>query len=165
MEFLDEQGVQPCGHKAREKGMIIKVLTSCRYNEIPTEYRYSVDGTRNVEGIGVMCCVMSESLLKTQTTDYIDSSHLHCTSQAIYQPCTLPPGLTWRRFKEMKWKPSDAQTSGLISKNTTATMITRKLEEEFQSSEVVSVQIEGNIKDYIKVSHQSCISTFPLALN
>ena len=39
MEFLDEQGVQPCGHKAREKGMIIKVFTSCK-SEIPTEYRY-----------------------------------------------------------------------------------------------------------------------------
>ena len=102
MEFLDEQGVQPCGHKAREKGMIIKVLTSCRYNEITTEYRYSVDGTRNVEGIGVMCCVMSEPLLKTQTTDYIDSSHLHCNSKTIYQPCTLQPGLTWRRLYEKR---------------------------------------------------------------
>ena len=47
MEFLDEQGVQPCGHKAREKGMVIKVLTSCKSNEIPTEYRYSMGGVSN----------------------------------------------------------------------------------------------------------------------
>ena len=52
MEFLDEQGVQPCGHKAREKGMIIKVITSCKSNEIPTEYRYSVDGIHNDEDTG-----------------------------------------------------------------------------------------------------------------
>ena len=54
MEFLDEQGVQPCGHKAREKGMIIKVYTSCQSYEIPTEYRYSVSGAFNDKNTGVM---------------------------------------------------------------------------------------------------------------
>ena len=42
MEFLDEQGVQPCGHKARERGMLIKMFASCKSNEIPTVFRYSV---------------------------------------------------------------------------------------------------------------------------
>ena len=78
MEFLNEQGVQPCGHKAREKGMVIKMFikmfASCKSNEIPTEYRYSVSGTRNVEKTGVMYHKTSKSLLKTQTTDAINSS-------------------------------------------------------------------------------------------
>ena len=38
MEFLDELGVQPCGHKAREKGILIKVCASCKSNEVPTTY-------------------------------------------------------------------------------------------------------------------------------
>ena len=106
MEFLDEQGVQPCGHKAREKGMVIKVAASCRFNEIPTEYCYSVSGIRNEESTGVMRCKMSKSLLKTQKTDCIDASHLYCNSQTIDELCTLPPGLTWRRLDEMRRKPS-----------------------------------------------------------
>ena len=35
MEFMDEQGVGPCGHAAQEKGILIQVLTSCLSNEIP----------------------------------------------------------------------------------------------------------------------------------
>ena len=106
MEFLDEQGVQPCGHKAREKGMVIKVSASCKFNEIPTEYRYIVDGTRNNENTGVMTCKLSKQLLETQTTVSIDSSLLNCDSETIDNPCTLPPGLTWRELEEMKRKSS-----------------------------------------------------------
>ena len=126
MEFLDEQGVQPCGHKAREKGMIIKVYASCKLNEIPTEYCYSVNGTNN-KRTGSLTFKISKQLLETQKTDCIDSSHLHCNGQTIDEPCTLPPGLTWRRSEEMKRKPSDsakAQTSGLTNKNITATLMT-----------------------------------------
>ena len=54
MELLDEQGVQPCGHKARERGMIIKVFASCRSNETPTKYCFSVSGTDNKKGTGMM---------------------------------------------------------------------------------------------------------------
>ena len=94
MEFLDEQGIQPCGHKAREKGMIIKVYASCKSNERPTEYHYIMNGTRNVANTGVMRCMTSKLL-----TDCIDSSHLYCNSKTIDDPCTLPPDLTWRRLR------------------------------------------------------------------
>ena len=95
MEFLDEQGVQPCGHKAREKGMVIKVLASCKQNEIPTEYRFSVSGISN-KNTGMMVFWESTQLLKTQKTYHINSSFLNCTSHTIDEPCTLLPGLTWR---------------------------------------------------------------------
>ena len=102
MEFLDEQGVQPCGHKAREKGMIIKVVTSSKSNEIPTEYCYSVSGMVNDKNAGVTVVWPSKQLLETQTTDGIDSSFLNCNSKTIDQPCTLPPHITWRRLEEMR---------------------------------------------------------------
>ena len=104
MEFLDEHGVQPCGHKAREKGMVIKVFSSCKSNEIPTEYRYSVDGIHNDEVTGGMISWINNQLLATQTTVIIDSSHLNCDNKTIDDPCTLPPGFTWRRLEEMKRK-------------------------------------------------------------
>ena len=106
MEFLDEQGVQPCGHKAREKGMIIKVFASCEYNEIPTKYRFSVSGIDNNEDTGLVGFWISEPLLETQTTDGIDSSELNCSSETIDDPCTLQPGLTWRGLEEVKRNPS-----------------------------------------------------------
>ena len=120
MEFLDEQGVQPCGHKAREKGMLIKVLTSCKSNEIPTEYRFSVSGMDKDKDTEMLSFWLSEQLLETQTTDYIDSSHINCDrSRSIDEPCVLQPGLTWRRMEEIKKKTSNsvrARVSGLVRK-------------------------------------------------
>ena len=119
MEFLDEQGVQPCGHKARDKGILIKVFASCKSNEIPTEYYFCVGGIENDEGTGVMVLKTSKQLLETQTTDCIDSSHLTCDSKTIDEPCTLPPDLTWMKLEEIKKKSSvsiKARVSGLFSK-------------------------------------------------
>ena len=107
MEFLDEQGVQPCGHKAREKGMVIKVATSCKSNEVPTEYRYSVSGMDNDKSTGMMVYWPSKQLLGTQTTDDIDSSILHCDSEMIDEPCTLQPGLTWQMLEEKRKMSSE----------------------------------------------------------
>jgi hypothetical protein len=118
MEFLDEQGVQPCGHKAREKGMIIKIFTSCNPKEIPTEYRHTIDGMNNEVNTGDMSFWTATQLLKTQTTNGIDSSELNCQSETINEPCTLQPGLTWRRLEEIKRKSSvsvEGRVSGSVS--------------------------------------------------
>ena len=98
MEFLDEQGVQPCGHKAREKGILIKVFASCKPNQIPTEYQFSVSGAISDKIAGEMGFWTSKQLTETQTTHGIDSSCLRCNSTTITEPCTLEPGYTWRRF-------------------------------------------------------------------
>jgi hypothetical protein len=119
MEFLDEQGVPPCGHKSREKGMIIKILASCKSKEMPTEYCYCVSGMRNDKSIGAVTFKMSKQLSETQTTAYIDSSLINCDSTRIDEPCTLPPGLKWRALEETKKKSSisvEERVSGLISK-------------------------------------------------
>ena len=70
-QFLDEQGVQPCGHKTREKGILISVFRS---NEIPTEYLYSVSGTFNDKNTGDMIFLPHKQLLDSQKTNIIDSS-------------------------------------------------------------------------------------------
>ena len=44
MAFLDEQGVGPCGHVAKEKGILIKVYTSCLVDEVPAELAFSTYG-------------------------------------------------------------------------------------------------------------------------
>ena len=118
MEFLDEQGVQPCGHKAREKGMVIKVAASCKSNEIPIEYCYCVSGMNNDKTTGAVTFKISKQLLETQATACIDSSHINCDNRSINEPCTLSPGLTWRTLEEMKRQSSNtakSKMSGLIS--------------------------------------------------
>ena len=118
MEFLDEQGVQPCGHKAREKGMIIKILASCKSKEIPTQYYHCVSGIRNDKSTlsGVMTFKMSKQLSEIQTTACIDSSHIKCDSRSIDEPCTLPPGLTWRRLKRKSSVSIERRVSESVSK-------------------------------------------------
>jgi hypothetical protein len=118
MEFLDEQGIQPCGHKAREKGMIIKVLVSCKSKEIPTEYCHCVSGMSNDTSTGAVTFMMSKQLSETQTTACIDSSHINCDSRSIDEPCTLRPEITWRTLEEIKRKFSisvEGRVSGSVS--------------------------------------------------
>ena len=98
MEFLDEQGVQPCGHKAREKGMIIRVLTSCKSNEIPMEYYGIIKGVWLDKNVGRLIIGTGSPLSETQTPCGVDSSHLNCKQNNIDEPCTLQPGYTWRKF-------------------------------------------------------------------
>ena len=92
--------MQPCGHKAREKGMLIKVYTSCKSNEIPTAYCYSMHGTDNDSSTGEMSFWLSEKLLATQTTDGMDSSWLRCKSKTTDQLCTLQSDYTWKTLRE-----------------------------------------------------------------
>ena len=86
MEFLDEQGVQPCGHKAREKGMVIKVYASCQSNETSTEYCFIVSGTGNDKNTGVMGFWPSKKLLESQTTEHINHKHT-CSYRKQQQVC------------------------------------------------------------------------------
>ena len=98
--------------------MAIKVFASCESNEIPTEYRFSLSGIYNVRNTGMIAYWRSIQLLETQTLDGIDSSELNCDSQTIDEPCTLQPGLTWRR-EEMNKKSAvsvKARESGLAGK-------------------------------------------------
>ena len=97
MEFLDEQEVQPCGHKAREKGILIQVFASCRSNEVPTEYSHSVSGSKNDKNTGIYFHIGGK-LSETQKTISVSSSRLHCKHKNIDEQCTLQPGYTWRKF-------------------------------------------------------------------
>ena len=40
-KFLDEQGVKPCGHSAREKGILLKVYASCRTGQDSAELAFT----------------------------------------------------------------------------------------------------------------------------
>lgn len=98
MEFFDEQGVQPCGHKAREKGMLIKMFASCKSNEIPTVFCYSICGIHIVANTKEVSLPWPSMHLGTQTTVAIDYSVINCNSKTIGEQCTLKPHYNWRKL-------------------------------------------------------------------
>ena len=85
------------GTTAREKGIIIKVFTSCQSTEIPTEYSFSVSGLSNDKERGMLVFHSISWQLRTQKMDYVDSSKLQCRSTTIYEPCTMPHEYTWKK--------------------------------------------------------------------
>ena len=90
MEFLDEQGVQPCGHKTREKGMQLKVYASCPPSEIPMQYKFSINGKLDADTI-------SGQQLNVY---YIDCTEYRCDNKTDHGPCTLTPDDTWQKWVE-----------------------------------------------------------------
>ena len=101
MEFLDEQGVQPCGHKARERGVLIKIFASCQSSEIPTEYCFSVNGVSNDKNTGLMKFKSLRQMTETQKKDFVDPSKLCCSNKTIEKPCTLPPDYSWSKKRRI----------------------------------------------------------------
>ena len=101
MEFLDEQRVQPCGHKAKEKGMLIKVYASCRQKQIPRQYVFSVHGAANDKNLGHMFSYTSKRLLDDQYTYSVNSSVIRCCKdgKTIEDVCELQSDFTWREFR------------------------------------------------------------------
>ena len=99
MAFMDEQGVGPCGHVAKEKGILIKVFASCLANEIPAELAFSTYCPKN-DSTGDMSWTIDycdEQIQKGQHPSGIDFTEIQCVNR-INQPCTMAPGSTWQKW-------------------------------------------------------------------
>ena len=95
IEFLDEQGVQPCGHKAREKGILLKVYASCLPSQIPTQYRYTVNAIDDD-----LNYYTSKHLSDTQHTYGYNFTRIHCEKSTLSSKlCTVQPGYTWEEWR------------------------------------------------------------------
>ena len=97
MSFLDEHGVGPCGHTAKEKGILVKVYASCLANEIPAELAFSTHGIQNDKNIGFIFYSPHKKIYDGQHTSGLDFTVVRCKSK-IDQPCTMTPGSTWHRW-------------------------------------------------------------------
>ena len=98
-DFPDKQGVQPCGHSARDKGILIKVFTSCQSNEIPCRVLYSIRANKNDKDKGG--CFIKENNFEVayaQHLKHIDSTITRCNNDSIDEKCTLKPGYNWHKW-------------------------------------------------------------------
>ena len=98
MEFLDEQGVRPCGHSAVEKGILLKVYASCKPQQIAATPCFSVRAATNDKNNGVMAYYIGGMKLReTQHTFGANFTQLRCGHKQIEEPCTLSPEFTWQK--------------------------------------------------------------------
>ena len=100
MAFMDEQGVGPCGHIAREKSILIKVFASCLDDEIPAELAFSTHcavNDKNDGAVGYRSSLRCSKIYERQQPSVIDFTQVRCREK-IDQPCTMEPGSTWEKW-------------------------------------------------------------------
>ena len=98
MEYLDEQGVQPCAHSAKEKKLFISVSASCKHNEIPYQLLYSIRANTNDKNNGVLGRMGDGwEIAEDQHFNFVYMSMIQCENKSINAPCTLKPDYTWRK--------------------------------------------------------------------
>ena len=92
-EFLDEQGVKPCGHSAREKGILLKVLASCRTGQDSTELHYTTRAMELKED-GYVTHYTDKELSAQQRTIGVDFTEVKC-GKRLPEKCTIAEDATW----------------------------------------------------------------------
>lgn len=101
-EFLDEVGVQPCGHSARNQNFLLKVRTSCRSHEVPYSMLYAARGRGNDKNTGALY-VRGDGfeVEQGQHIRNIDNTVVTCKKAASYdEPCLLLGDYTWHKKGE-----------------------------------------------------------------
>ena len=104
MAFLDQQGVWPCGHSARDKGILITVIASCLSHQVPRQLAHSVYGSKNDKNTGDMVFVyidglrMKNKVAEDQHRCGISSTGVMCGQKSIDDECLCLPGATWHRW-------------------------------------------------------------------
>ena len=100
LDYLDERGVRPCGHSAKEKGILIKVYASCEPQERAATNCFFVKGIENnhnnVTGIFVY---FAKKLSESQHCYGICTTTITCKKGAE-EVCALRPEITWRKWRE-----------------------------------------------------------------
>ena len=100
-EFLDEHGVQPCGHSGRTTNLLLALSTSCLSHQIPHSLLFSARGVTNDKNNGR---VHSEGDYAEVAEDQhescgISTTHIVCRDCATFEdPCSLPDDYTWHKW-------------------------------------------------------------------
>ena len=150
MEFMDEQGVGPCGHATKEKGILVQVFTSCLSNEIPTDCVFAVHtfvNDKNTKKISPNISFRNAEEGKGQHPSGIDFNTVRCKSLNIDQPCTMAPGSTWQRWSVGERIRQFTSNDNIQPKWSYVLFV----DDEQTMCSVIDKKITGNITDYGQV--------------
>ena len=99
-EFLDEVGVQPCGHSAQKKGIKLKVWCSCQPDQIGSSLIYSARGIGNDKNTGACYIYVNRSIISDQATCGDDFTRITC-GKTPEEECALVPTFTYKLKKTL----------------------------------------------------------------
>ena len=85
--FLEDNLVAACGHKAKEKGYLLKIFTSCKPEQTVKDFCFST-GAVTLESDKCLGFSNSEELSPTQTTFGKDFTKLLCF-QKVHKKCQV----------------------------------------------------------------------------
>ena len=91
---LDRLGIPPCGHRAREQGVHVKVFATCQPDQKATEPCYSLEGV-TVDNDGYL--LQSAKQLTQQSSTWFEGTRLVCC-RGPDSPC--PRNI----FQHLKWE-------------------------------------------------------------
>ena len=99
-EFLDEVGVQPCGHSAQKKGIKLNVFCSCQPGQIGSSQIYSARGIGTDKNTGACYFYLNCSIAPDQTTCGVDFTKITC-GKTPEEECALVPTFTFQLKKTL----------------------------------------------------------------
>ena len=98
-EFLDEQGVKPCGHSAMEKGVLLRVAASCEASQYSAELVYTTQGME-LEKDGHIHFPPGKQLGRRQHTFVVDFTVVRC-GKGENERCSISVDATWSTAGEV----------------------------------------------------------------
>ena len=96
-QYLDEEGVQPCGHSAYKKNFLLKVYASCKPTEVAATPCFSVRCAVNDKNTGIMYYYTTYKSRETQHSYGIDFTKIQC-GKKFEDPCALSLEQTWQNL-------------------------------------------------------------------
>ena len=97
-KFLDEQGVKPCGHSAKEKGILLKVLAACKTGQDTAELCY-ITRAMELKDDGYVHYT-DKTLSAQQNTFGVDFTKMRCM-KGEEEECSIVPNSTWSTADEV----------------------------------------------------------------
>ena len=98
-KFLDEQGVRPCGHSAREKGILLKVCAACETDQDTAELCYFTRAMELRED-GLVSDWTRKKLSDQQRAFGVDFTALRC-GKGKEEECSIASDSTWSTAREV----------------------------------------------------------------
>ena len=89
--------MQPCGHSADKKNILLKVYASCKPNEVAATPCFSVQCATNDKNNGLMSYYLGKKLRETQHSYGVNSTVIRC-GKKFEGPCALSPEFTWHKW-------------------------------------------------------------------
>ena len=100
-DFMDEVGIQPCGHSARDTGILLKVRASCISHQRGSSFLFSARGRSNDKNTGALYVYHKKEIGPDQTTQGIDFTTITC-KRPVEESCALVPDFTFKMQKDLE---------------------------------------------------------------